>query len=145
MELYLTKIPGFIGDAYAEGLETVREGDSKDAVAAGRQIVGVLEQILVQLSKWLDPEYFKERPVRDYYSELIAQRAAWNRLLIEPKESGNRARTGAVETLERTIVDLRQAIQSLVEALGKAYLDDFDYAAWAATLPGKTRFWTQDI
>jgi hypothetical protein len=58
---------------------------------------------------------------------------------------GTRARTGTVETFERTIVDRRQAVQSLVEALGEAYMADFDCAVWAATLPGKTRFWTQDI
>jgi hypothetical protein len=145
LELYLTIIPDIIADAYQKAEKMVHDGDSKDAVAAARFVIGVLEQILVQLSKWVDPEHFGGKPPRDYYSEFLAERNRWNRLLREPRDYGIRARTGTIETLESTIVDLRQAINSLVAALGSAYLHEFNFARWAAKLPKATRLWTKEI
>jgi hypothetical protein len=49
-----------------------RGGDSRDQVAAGRLVLSVLEQILVQLSAWVDPEHFRLHSQRDYFSQLIA-------------------------------------------------------------------------
>lgn len=144
LKLYLRRIPDIIADTYAKAEEMVRDGDSKDAVTAARLIVGDLEQVLVQLSKWIDPYHFDGKPPRDYYSEFLADRNRWNRLLIEPRNYGTRARTGSVETLESTIIDLRQAMNSLVIALSKAYLDDFNSAEWTAKLP-KTFLWTKEI
>jgi hypothetical protein len=145
LKLYLDNIPDIIGDTYAKAEEIVRDGDSKDAVAAARLVIGVLEQILVQLSKWVDPHHFEGKPPRDYYSEFLAERNRWNRLLIEPKDYGTRARTGTVETLESTVVDLRYAINSLVVPLSKAYLQDFNYPEWAGKLPKSILLWTKEI
>lgn len=145
LEFYLDNVPDIIGDAYAKAEEMVRDGDSKDAVAAARLVIGVLEQILVQLSKWVDPHHFEGKPPRDYYSEFLAERNRWNRLLREPKDYGTRARTGTIETLECTIVDLRHAINSLVVALSKAYLHEFNFGRWARKLPKSTHLWTTKI
>ncbi|WKA29331.1 HNH endonuclease signature motif containing protein [Bradyrhizobium roseum] len=146
LRFYLETLPDIIGDAYANGATMlIAEGDSRVAVAAGQLIVGVLEQILVQLSQWVDPYHFGGKPIRNHYSEFVALRNWWNRLLIESKDCGNQARAGTVETLEGTIADLRGAILSLVTALGTTYLDDFNAQKWAVRLARPTYYYTRDI
>ncbi|MCP3460439.1 HNH endonuclease signature motif containing protein [Bradyrhizobium sp. CCGUVB23] len=140
LALYLQKVPDILAVAYAKADDiTAEEGDSRSARAAAQLIVGVLEQVLVELSHWVDPEHFDGKPPRDFYSGFIAGRNQWNRILVEPKDYGYRARTGTVEMLDSTIVDARVAIASLVTALTKAYLKAFDVDDWTSKLPRLAR------
>jgi hypothetical protein len=51
-------------------------------------------------------------------------------MLIEPNSYGWRARTGTIETLDYTLVDVQDAIERTAMALASTYLTDFDHAAW---------------
>lgn len=144
LEVYLNQIPQILHETYAQVGNMSAGGDSKDAVAAARLVASVLEKILVQLSQWVDPYHFDGKSPRDFYSELLANLNKWNRILVEPKDYGWRARTGTIETLEGTLIDLRQAINRLVLALGKAYLADFNFAEWVHKNPS-IRLWTKAI
>ena len=135
LDIYLNQFPKTLRDIYSLADDACRQGDNKDSVLALRLVVSSLEQVLVQLSKWIDPQHFQGQPPRDFYSQFLAERNRWNRMLIEPKDYGEQSRTGTIDTLAETAKDMRQAINSLVLALTKAYLPEFNFVWWCNSLP----------
>jgi len=130
LEVYINSLPAILREMYAQRGKIDQERDSRAAVASARLALNVLEQILLQLSAWIDPYHFREMPARDYFSQLIAERNEWNRMLVEPSDYGVRARTGTIETLAITIKEIEKAVEDLVKALAKAQLDGFKFDQW---------------
>lgn len=123
--VYVNSLPNMFQTAVNEG-EKMWINDREGVVPGTHLIIDILAEGWVQLAAWIDPYHFGSKSPREYISEYIATRNSWNRMLVEPSSYGWRARSGTIETLDYTLVD----VQRTATRLTSEYLTDFDHATW---------------
>lgn len=129
LAVYVNGLPDVLRNAVAQA-EKIWDGDHEGIVPGTRLIIDVLSESWVQLASWIDPHHFAPKSANEYINEYVASRNSWNRMLIEPASYGSRARTGTIETLEYTLVDVQDAIERTATKLAASYLEDFDFHGW---------------
>jgi hypothetical protein len=128
---YVRTLPAILRDVYARSKPKWDSGVTQVMNEGSRDVVDVLEQILVTLAEWYPPGHFGGRTPRDYMNAMTASRYVWHRAHLEPNGSG----TGG--TIVRTITggcvmdDLEEMVSDMVSSLAD-HLDDFEFADWRA-------------
>jgi hypothetical protein len=129
LAVHVNGLPDMLKHSVAEA-NKIWEGDYHGIVPGMSLIFDVLSGAWAQLASWVDPNHFAETPPREYISKFIADRNIWNRMLTEPRSYGERARTGTIETLDRTLVELQDSVEQMVFALTSSYIEGFDFPTW---------------
>ena len=129
VKTYLEQLPSLRRAIHKSAQPKWDSGNTGEMCQGNRDVIDVLEQILVTLIGFYPEGHFGDDEPKDYVSELVARRYLWHRARLEPEGVG----TGG--TIMRVIVgglvtaNLESMVAELVEPLSKT-LDGFDFSAW---------------
>ena len=127
---YVADLPGRLKSARAEASLLWEIGATVALRAGTDQVIEVLEQIWVHLAAQYPESHFSGRDPREFISELVANRFAIHRLLVEPYGVGSGGSLVGVEIGGRVMQDLHQLVEETVGGL-LADSPAFDLQRWS--------------
>jgi len=126
---YIRTLPAVLRDIYSRSKPKWDSGNTPRMNEGSRDVIDVLEQVLITLADTYPPQHFGGRSSRDYMNAMTAARYIWHRAHLEPNGVG----TGG--TIIRTITggcvmaDLEEMVDEIVASLSE-HLPDFDFESW---------------
>jgi hypothetical protein len=90
-------------------------------------VAETFEQMWLRLAKWFPPNHFGSAPA-DYWSEYLAQRGRWHRVLLDREGPGSSGTSASVYSAGRVMNDADLMIIQTVEALVQG--TTFDLGKW---------------
>ncbi len=128
---YVELLPRIRRRANLAAMPGYDSGITIEMAGAAHSVIDVYEAVLHQLASYFPDGHFEGVPARDYFSEVIAQRARWHRALAEPDGVGTGGTIVGSITAAGVIADLESLIEDMAMALVHPGIDEqFDPEEW---------------
>ena len=126
---YLDQLPSIRRAIYKEAQLKWDSGNTGQMCQGNRDVIDVLEQILVTLMGFYPEGHFGDEEPKEYVSALVASRYFWHRARLEPDGPGTGGTIIRVIVGGRVTEDLETMVKEMAEPLSEM-VEGFDLAVW---------------
>lgn len=99
---------------------------------ASLEVIDFYQEILKELSKFYPKDHFSNEGASNYFSELIASKVRWHRLILEPQGIGTGGTIVSILKFDSVIDELNRMIGDIAATLHLDYdfEDELDFVNW---------------